>query len=82
MPRKNVPDILVVRLSDKLKAMPSPRSRNLPELLMEATDEPYKVVVRAIERSVDRGYVEYGVSLNYCWPTPKGTDLLKKFGDK
>lgn len=30
----------------------------------------------AIERSVRRGFVDYGVSARTCWPEPEGLELI------
>lgn len=46
------------------------------DILVEWTGEPWKVCWRAMERAVDRGYIEYGVSLRTGWPTKKGLALL------
>lgn len=47
-------------------------------VLMEITGEPEKVCWRAMERAAERGYVEYGVSLNCGWATKKGLALVKE----
>lgn len=48
-----------------------------PEILAEATGQPYKVCIRAYERAVQRGYLDFGVSLRTAWATPEGKELLK-----
>lgn len=45
-------------------------------LLIKKTGQPAKVVERAVEREVKRGYLEYGCSLWNAWPTPKGRAFL------
>lgn len=37
---------------------------------------PFKVVLRKMEKLVDRGLIEYGVNITYAWPTPEGHELL------
>lgn len=47
------------------------------EILAEVTGQCEKVCVRAMERSSDRGLLEYGVSLRTSWLTDKGRELLE-----
>lgn len=37
--------------------------------LMDATGAPRKVAFRAMERASSRGLINWGVSINYAWPT-------------
>lgn len=37
--------------------------------LMDATGAPRKVALRAMERASNRGLINWGVSINYAWPT-------------
>jgi hypothetical protein len=46
-------------------------------LLHDKTGQPYKVCQSAISRAVDRGYIDYGVSIDYGWVTGAGRELLK-----
>jgi hypothetical protein len=51
-------------------------------VLIETTGESEKVCWRAMERAADRGYIDYGVSLNSGWVTKKGLALInEKPGD-
>jgi hypothetical protein len=45
-------------------------------ILMLETDQPEKVCWAAMERAVDRNLIEYGTTMKYSWPTPKGLELL------
>lgn len=38
---------------------------------------PEKLCASACERSVDKGYIDFGVSLGYAWLTDKGRALLE-----
>lgn len=42
--------------------------------------ENYKIIVRAIERALDRNLIEYGTSLCTCWLTEDGEKFLQKYG--
>lgn len=50
------------------------------DILSERTGEPWKVCWRAMERAVDRGYIEYGVSLRTGWPTNCVLAMVKRRG--
>lgn len=45
-------------------------------MLQAMTGAPIKVCWAAMERAYDRGYIEWGVSVCSCYPTPKGLALL------
>ena len=47
------------------------------QILSQETGECEKVCFRCMERALDRGYLEFGVSLRTAWLTDKGTELLK-----
>jgi len=47
------------------------------DILAERTGQPYKVCLAAINRAVDRDYIDYGVSLRCGFVTEKGEKLLK-----
>ena len=47
-------------------------------VLMGRTKEPEKVCLAAMERAVNRGYLEYGVSLRSAWVSSAGLALLKQ----
>lgn len=46
------------------------------ELLAQRTGQPEKVCFRAMERAVNRGLLEYGVSVRTAWLTDNGEALL------
>lgn len=46
------------------------------DLLEERTGEPYKVVLRAMERACDRALTYYGGTLARSWPTKAGMNLI------
>jgi len=46
------------------------------EILINETEAPEKVALRAMERSNNRGLIDYGVSLRSAWPTEKGIKLI------
>jgi hypothetical protein len=39
---------------------------------------PRKVAVAAFERELDKGYIEYGVSIDTAWITDEGSEYLDK----
>lgn len=44
--------------------------------LMNQFNAPEKVVYAAMERDVNKGFLDYGVSLRTSWVTPKGYEYL------
>ena len=71
MSTKDVADGAVVRA-----ALTTKRTGETTLLeLMLATGQPRKVCLRAIERAVRRGFVDYGVSLETAFATKKGEAL-------
>lgn len=46
------------------------------EWIKSITNYPEKVIFRALERTHEHGYLEYGVSLNSAWITKEGRKLL------
>jgi len=47
------------------------------ELLSKETGECEKVCYRAMERTNNKGYLDYGVSLRTAWVTPEGKEFLE-----
>lgn len=74
MARKDITDEIIVQLL-MLHKDSSPR-RAFSEFVAEATQQPEKIAYRAIERADKRGLLDFGVSMNYPWITPKGYELL------
>ena len=50
--------------------------QNMP-FCYEALPYPPKVIYRKMEKLVDEGYLEYGVSLRTAWLTDKGMEYLR-----
>lgn len=48
------------------------------EALAVETGQPEKVCFRAMERALDRGYIECGVSIRTGWLTAAGKQLIGK----
>lgn len=44
--------------------------------LMELTNQPQKVCIRAMQRAELRGFIHYGVSIRTAWLSDSGVDLL------
>lgn len=74
MARKDISDIDVLHIFNNLNKI-APQNR--VGTLMQITGQPKKVVWRAIERTCDKGYLEYGVSLRTAWLTEEGEALLR-----
>jgi len=75
MAMKDVSDIRVLEAVRELniRGYPKPAAH---ELLSKWTGQPEKVCLRCVERAVSRGYLDYGVSLNWPWLTPEGEYFL------
>lgn len=73
MARKDISDELICRAC-------LTRERGAPilpgEILMNWTGQHWKVVLRALERADDRGFVDCGVSLWSAFLTEKGRKLI------
>lgn len=84
MSRKNIPDRLVVEVSNELYGEirrsgwgnPYRFRDDLIQRLMRRTEECEKVCYAAAERASRRGLIDYGVSIRWAWPTQKGEELL------
>lgn len=79
--RRDIPDLAVVKAAEKLHGLRSGPFE--PFFLIDILQEQYpgcpeKVIYAAIERAVDRGLIEYGVSMRTGWPTEKGSALLRE----
>jgi hypothetical protein len=75
MARKNISDKAVC---EAYRAYAEDPSRNSPErYLMTLTGEAEKVCWAAMERALERGLIDYGVSLRAGWLTEKGKALLE-----
>lgn len=74
MARKDVTDVMVLAAYLHCKTMPiGPLT-----FLAATTGEHPKVCYRAMERTMLRGYIDYGVSLNTGFLTPEGRAFLEK----
>lgn len=71
MSTKDVSDAEVVRAAVKARSVGSTTLNELTAI----TGQPRKVCFRAIERAVERGFVEFGVSVETAWPTEKGISI-------
>jgi len=45
--------------------------------LILLTGAPWKVCWRAMERADDRGYIDWGCSMRFAWPTDEGIQILE-----
>ena len=59
-----------------LKAHQPGEHRASWEIIHERTNAPGKVIYAAMQRDVNKGYLEYGVSLGTAWATEKGIIYL------
>ena len=76
MARKDIPDDMVCYATFLYRTQEGDRMF-ITDLLEELSGEPYKVCVRAMERTHSRNYINYGVSLRTAWLEPKGVELLR-----
>ena len=74
MAMKNLTDLQVVRAQQQW--VDNPRGPWGYEILEEQSGECRKVVLKCLERAVDRDLLDYGVSLRTAWLTEKGKGLL------
>lgn len=72
MKRSDISDLTVIEAYDAAKILERP----VLDVLMSLTGAPEKVCWRAMERAEERGYLDYGTSLNSAWVTDKGRELL------
>lgn len=75
MARKDITDEQVCRAAQQWHAAPS-ADAFIVDILAKQTKQPDKVCYRAMERTHERGYIEYGVSLRTAWLTDKGKELI------
>lgn len=74
--RKQISTLDVLRLCTQ-ERIESGRGR-VTDSLMEKYNLPYKVCLRAIEREDARGFLDWGVSIDYPWLTEKGRAELER----
>jgi hypothetical protein len=58
------------------------RMRSSFEVLLDITDAPEKVALRAMQRASRRGLIDWGVSVRYAWPTPEGDRVAEEYMDR
>lgn len=65
--RKYITDIMVVIACYELSPLRE---------LMKTTGQPYKVALRAMERTMRRGLIDYGTSIQVAFVTEKGRSMF------
>jgi hypothetical protein len=71
---------LIRRLPNLPASMPMPSFLCWPdEFLALTTKQPLKVCIRAIERELDNGLIDFGVSLRAGFLTDGGKEKLKSY---
>lgn len=65
--RKYITDIMVVTACYELSPL---------RALMETTGQPYKVALRAMERTMRRGLIDCGTSIQVAFVTEKGRSMF------
>jgi len=63
---KDIPDDVAIQAA--ADAMAAGYRPDVVSLLIERTGAPSKVVYSKLQRLVDRGLLNFGVSLRGCWP--------------
>jgi hypothetical protein len=58
------------------------RLRSSFEVLLDITDAPQKVALRAMERADRRGLIDWGVSIEYAWPAREGDRVAEEYMDR
>jgi hypothetical protein len=69
MKRADITDEAVVSACREAYAAQYPRPSAFEILLRRFPAAHEKVVLRAMERTCDRGLIEYGVTITRAWPT-------------
>ena len=69
---KDIPDEVAIAAARDWRHPTSDISVNALSLLVARTGAPEKVAYRKLERLCERGLLEYGVSLQCCWPVETG----------
>ena len=82
MAMKDISDRQVCEVVAERNAIPVGSRTTWPyDVLAAETGQPPKVCFRAMERALDRGYLECGVSVRSAWLTDSGWQLLEE-GEK
>lgn len=68
---KDIPDIVVLKRQKEWC-----ENKDLPFTYEAFPQWPEKLIYRKMEKLVDKGYLEYGVSLRTSWLTDKGLELI------
>ena len=76
MKRKDIPTEAVLKACTKSGVQ---RVERPSSILMRQFNASEKVVLVAMLRDYERGYLEYGVSLGTVWLSQKGEKYLKSF---
>lgn len=74
MARKDITDEQCVRAALAAHGERSPMATD--EILAEMTGQPLKVCEAALERALNRGYIDCGVRIGRAFAMPKGYQLL------
>jgi len=79
MAMKHISDVQVLRAVVESKKMRECGHKVWPyELLEQWTGQCEKVCLMCMERAVERGYLDYGVSLRTAWLTEEGKNMNEK----
>lgn len=76
MKRSDISDHLVCCVHAYWQTPPLPKAATTTEMLVRITGAPERVCMAAQERALDRGLLDYGVSLRTGWPTDAGKALI------
>jgi hypothetical protein len=75
MKRSDIPTTAILHGCHRFHAL---NALTCLEFIMLKYKAPEKVALAAMERELDRGLIEYGVSLATAWVTSKGYEYLKE----
>lgn len=73
-----VKDISTITVLKAVHEFREKTKSSLPEYLTKITQQPSKVCLRALERELRNGYIDFGVSLNFPWLTQSGINFISK----
>jgi len=80
MKRSDITTAQVLRACHAFHQIPGGDDRTPLQLLMKEYGAHEKVAYSAMEREMNKGFIECGVSVRTAWVTPEGYEFLETCG--